>query len=437
MLYPSKIEHKQNVRTLETNEIDVPRTFFLYDDNGDGTATITGYAGKRVAIMTNIPETVDGLTVTAIGDGENPFALPKGVTMTGTLTLPKTLKTIGYRAFYQFKNLTGTLTLPDGLTTIGQQAFGQTGFTGELVIPASVTQIDGGAFNACNGITSATFAGSGDVTLGNDIFVGCRSLTSVTLPAGLTAIPDKLVKGDTSLTKLDIPSTVKTIGVLAFAECSGLTGELFIPDGVTSIGFDAFAGTAYTSLKSYAALSDEQLSAATLPDTIVKIESDYDKEGESSFEAFGRALKAAHEAQGIAFTLILHGETSTGTLYVKDEDRNAIIIGQKNASGALVLPATVDGIAVTKIGENAFKDNTAITSVTIEGDELVEIGSHAFDGCTGIRTVSIGGNSLLEIGDSAFDGCSSLTTAVLPNTVEIIGARGFADCTRLSTMTTK
>ena len=80
--------------------------------------------------MTNIPETVDGLTVTAIGDGENPFSLPEGVTMTGTLTLPKTLKTIGYRAFYQFKNLTGTLTLPDGLTTIGQQAFGQTGFTG-------------------------------------------------------------------------------------------------------------------------------------------------------------------------------------------------------------------------------------------------------------------------------------------------------------------
>ena len=408
VLYPSQIEHRQNVRTLETNEIDVPRTFFLYDDNGDGTATITGYAGKRVAIMTNIPETVDGLTVTAIGDGEHPFSLPDGVTMTGTLTLPKTVKTIGKRAFYQFEGLTGTLALPDGLESIGEQAFARTGFTGGLTIPVSVTSLDNGAFNAIFGLTSVTFAGNANVTMGAGVFRNCMDLTSVSLPANQTEIPALFVEGNQVLTTISIPSSVTIIGERAFRDCAALTGELFIPDGVTSIGANAFTSTGYTSLRSYAAVPKAQLDAMGLPVTVVKLESDYDKEGEESFEAFGRALKAAHPE----LELILHGETSTGTLYVKDEDGNATIIGQKNASGALVLPATVGDYPVTKIGENAFKDNTAITSVTING-------------------------SVTEIGDGAFDGCSSLTTAVLPNTVEIIGARGFADCTRLSTMTTK
>ena len=253
-----------------------------------------------------------------------------------------------------------------------------------------------------------TFAGNANVTMGAGVFRNCMDLTSVSLPANQTEIPALFVEGNQVLTTISIPSSVTIIGERAFRDCAALTGELFIPYGVTSIGANAFTSTGYTSLRSYAAVPKAQLDAMGLPVTVVKLESDYDKEGEESFEAFGRALKAAHPE----LELILHGETSTGTLYVKDEDRNAIIIGQKNASGALVLPATVDGIAVTKIGENAFKDNTAITSVTING-------------------------SVTEIGDGAFDGCSSLTTAVLPNTVEIIGARGFADCTRLSTMTTK
>ena len=409
VMYSSDVEGKRNWRVHETYEIDMPSTLFTYKDNGNGTATITGYTGKRVAIMTNIPETVDGLTVTAIGDGEHPFALPKGVTMTGTLTLPKTVKTIGKRAFYQFEGLTGTLALPDGLKSIGEQAFARTGFTGELTIPVSVTSLDSGAFNAIAGLTSVTFAGDANVTMGAGVFRNCMNLTSVSLPANQTEIPEVFVEGNQVLTTISIPSSVTIIGELAFQNCSALTGELFIPDGVTSIGKNAFTSTGYTSLRSYAAVPKAQLDAMGLPETVVKLESDYDKEGEESFEAFGRALK---ESLGEAFELILHGETSTGTRYDKDEDGNATIIGMKDASGALVLPATVDGIAVTKIGENAFKGNTAITSVTING-------------------------SVTEIGDSAFDGCTSLTSAVLPNTVEIIGARGFAGCTKLTTMTTK
>jgi len=87
------------------------------------------------------------------------------------------------------------------------------------------------------------------------------------------------------------------------------------------------------------------------------------------------------------------------------------VTGMANATGDIVIPAEVNGLAVTKIGEGAFAGNTAITSVTVEGN-------------------------VTEICANAFNGCTALTTVTLPNTVEVIGARAFYGCTSLSTMNT-
>lgn len=57
----------------------------------------------------------------------------------------------------------------------------------------------------------------------------------------------------------------------------------------------------------------------------------------------------------------------------------------------VVIPPTINSWPVTKIGEDALKDNTTITSVTIPGS-VTEIGANAFAGCTNLTSVTYGGD---------------------------------------------
>lgn len=57
----------------------------------------------------------------------------------------------------------------------------------------------------------------------------------------------------------------------------------------------------------------------------------------------------------------------------------------------VILPSTINSWPVTKIGEDAFQDNTTITSVTIPAS-VTEIGSNAFAGCTNLTIVNYAGD---------------------------------------------
>ena len=57
----------------------------------------------------------------------------------------------------------------------------------------------------------------------------------------------------------------------------------------------------------------------------------------------------------------------------------------------VVIPPTISSWPVTKIGEDAFQDNTTITSVTIP-DSVTEIGANAFAGCTNLTSVNYAGD---------------------------------------------
>lgn len=67
-------------------------------------------------------------------------------------------------------------------------------------------------------------------------------------------------------------------------------------------------------------------------------------------------------------------------------------IKKYNGNDAVVnIPSTISGWPVTKIGEDAFQDNTTITSVTIPAS-VTEIGSNAFAGCTNLTSVNYEGD---------------------------------------------
>ena len=57
----------------------------------------------------------------------------------------------------------------------------------------------------------------------------------------------------------------------------------------------------------------------------------------------------------------------------------------------VVIPSKINSWPVTKIGEDAFQDNTTITSVTIPAS-VTEIGSNAFAGCTNLTSVNYEGD---------------------------------------------
>ena len=100
------------------------------------------------------------------------------------------------------------------------------------------------------------------------------------------------------------------------------------------------------------------------------------------------------------------------------------------------IPATVkiDGVTykVTKIDDNAFKNNKTVTKVTV-GSNIKTIGKNAFSGATKLKTVKIGKN-VTEIGANAFKGCSSLTSVTLPSKATKIGANAFNGCKKLKTI---
>ena len=71
----------------------------------------------------------------------------------------------------------------------------------------------------------------------------------------------------------------------------------------------------------------------------------------------------------------------------------------------VVIPPTISSWPVTKIGEDAFQDNTTITSVTIP-DSVTEIGSNAFAGCTNLTSVHYAGdwsNLTIQSGNPAVE----------------------------------
>jgi len=120
-----------------------------------------------------------------------------------------------------------------------------------------------------------------------------------------------------------------------------------------------------------------------------------------------------------------------GFIYTKD-DGKAVITGYTGSDTDIEVPATLGGIKVEEIGDNAFYQNHSITSVTIENG-IEEIGDKAFYNCTGLTKVIIP-DSVEEIGDSAFSYCVYLTDVTLGKGIDEISNNCFSHDTRLESI---
>lgn len=191
--------------------------------------------GKNTQLtLINIPKTVKSIghrafsyctalkTVNFVGDGLESIAQEafNGCSALKSLAFPQTLKTIGRKAFYD-SALAGDVVIPDKVTFVGSSAFYSTNMT-TLSIGNAVITINSYTFESCNSLTSVTL-GSSVATIGSSAFYACSGLTSITLGNSVATIGESAFQSCSSLTSITLPKSVKTINNSAFASCSKLT----------------------------------------------------------------------------------------------------------------------------------------------------------------------------------------------------------------------
>lgn len=350
-------------RTLDTDNKD--NQGLTYTLNADNTATVASYNDGTPDGVIDIPDTVTSggqpYTVTAIGDSAfNPSSPRSNVS---SVFIPATVRSIGDSAFSYCNALT-TVTFAENsqLKSIGRAAFYGTEHAyprfKEIKIPDSVETIGNGAFYDCRDLERITLP-SALQTLSPVTFYDCTALSEVTFPASLKTIESSAFSGCRNLSKVKLPASLKAIQSSVFHRCSALK----------TVSYDG---------------SLEQWNDIT----------------------------ANNDVLGYSCPSLVTDDYTAQFIPVKDDlfaepipKKTVTITKYTGTESTVILPSTISIWPVTKIGEDAFQDNTTITSVTIP-DSVTEIGANAFAGCTNLTSVTYGGdwsNLTIQSGNPAVE----------------------------------
>lgn len=375
------------IRYLNTDNKDIQGlTYILYMDH---TATVANYDNSTPDGVIDIPDTVtkDNIdyTVTAIGDSAfESFPTPTNVS---SVFIPATVRSIGDSAFSYCNALT-TVTFAEGsqLKSIGLAAFYGTEQLypkfKEIKIPDSVDTIGSGAFFYCQNLERITLP-SALQTLSSVTFYGCAALSEVTFPASLKTIESSVFDGCRNLSEVKLPASLTAIQSSVFHRCSAKT-----------VFYDG-------SLEQWNHITaDNDVLGYSCPSLVM---SDYTAQ----------------------FILVKND-------FLDPPPKTVTITKYTGTESTVILPSTINSWPVTKIGEDAFQDNTTITSVTIPAN-VTEIGSNAFAGCTNLTSVNYEGdwsNLTIQSGNSAVEDAANAQLfdfAFTPdNTAVIVRYKGTA-----------
>lgn len=185
------------------------------------------------------------------------FKVFKGCTSLTEITIPKTLKNSALEPCLDNPNIT-KITLEEGLTIIPENLCANTGIT-EITIPSSVEEIGYSAFENCSNLANVNL---GQIKkIGFNVFKDCPELTEITIPKTLVDGPGEVNEGvftgTTNLTSVIFEEGTTTIASGILKDCKGIT-TVTIPNTVEKIGMRAFENTGIVEI--------------TFPDTLKEIE---------------------------------------------------------------------------------------------------------------------------------------------------------------------
>lgn len=363
----------------------------------------------------------EGLKI--IGDGA--FAWNEKIAC--DLVIPSTVESIGARAFQNCSQLTGSIVIPEGITEIGERAFTHCfNITGTLTLPSTLKAIGPYAFESCYLLSGELHIPDGVTEIGEGAFIGCGKLTGV----------------------LEIPASVQYVGARAFETCSGLNGVIAYP-ATQRIGRNAFfIENGAMQLVAIHACPDSAAMAYAQENGHPVVELDPSTLTEEQLKtidlsAFDPVTLTTADVQ---YSLV---ENTDGT--------SAVSIDYYSGTATqIIIPDTLEGYPVIRIGEFAFVERSDIEYIQLPA-KLQRVEAYAFRDCTSWRNELVIPDSVTYIGMQAFENCSVLTgeidlpsgltylgdmaflrcpkltgTPVFPDTLTYIGGRAFEGCTGMS-----
>lgn len=125
----------------------------------------------------------------------------------------------------------------------------------------------------------------------------------------------------------------------------------------------------------------------------------------------------------ISFTAI--AESTDPALFIIDSYTLKGYVGDETD---IVLPTEVNGVTITTIWGNAFKDNIAITSIKIPEGYTTLAGS-AIRSCTSLKSVSLPNSLTGAIGTFQFRDCPALESVNVPYGINNLNSYAFYGCT--------
>jgi hypothetical protein len=126
-------------------------------------------------------------------------------------------------AFENVKNLVA-VKLPNTITSIGEASFkGCINFKEIIGISSALHTLGDSVFEGCTSLTSIAFSLCVHMdTIPENAFKGCTALTQIILSSTTTELKANAFNGCSSLSEIDIPSSMTTIASTAFTNCAGL-----------------------------------------------------------------------------------------------------------------------------------------------------------------------------------------------------------------------
>jgi hypothetical protein len=309
---------------------------------------------------------------------------------------------------YGFRNCTRLSTVTFGesnsLNAILYYAFDGCSALDNIVLPDSVTIFGGNSLTTATSYTSSGY-----------IFANCVSLTSIKIPAGLTAIGIYNFQNCTSLEEVDL-NKVTRIGTGEFIGCSKLVSIKM--DDLTAFAASAFKNC--TSLETF-----------TYPKGITS--SGYANlfEGCTSLKEVVVDGNLSTKTTGTSMFLNC---TSLTKVTLSDE---ITTIATSAFEGCSSLTSITIPSAVTTISTTAFKNCSKLRTVTFNGAKVTTINANAFEGCAMLTEIDLSAQPLAGSGTTytssngilseAFKGCTNLQTVRL-GVVNNIAGNAFEDC---------